>query len=195
MKPSDTLNKILLVDDEEDIREVLSMALADMGYQILTADNGKAAWGTYNKEMPPIVMTDIKMPVMDGIELLRRIKQKNQETEVIMITGHGDMDLAIKSLKNRASDFITKPINVDALEISLNRTQEKIITRRKLQEYMQNLEQLVREKTKLQNNLSNLGLMVGSISHGIKGLLTGLDGGLYLLDAGLSAQNFDKIQR
>ncbi len=194
MNTADNMKKILLVDDEEDIREVLSMALADMGYHILTADNGIAAWQTYNKETPPIVMTDIKMPVMDGIELLRRIKQKNPETEVIMITGHGDMDLAIKSLKNRASDFITKPINVDALEISLKRTREKILTRRKLQEYTQSLERLIREKTELQDNLSNLGLMVGSISHGIKGLLTGLDGGLYLLDAGLIRQDLKKIQ-
>jgi signal transduction histidine kinase len=139
-------------------------------------------------------MTDIKMPIMDGIELLRRIKRSNPETEVIMITGHGDMDLAIKSLKSRATDFITKPINVDALEISLKRTQEKIITRQKLKEYTQSLEQLIQEKTELQDNLSNLGLMVGSISHGIKGLLTGLDGGLYLLDTGLNNQNLDKIQ-
>jgi len=193
MNTSDTRKKILLVDDEEDIREVLRMALTDMGYHILTADNGKTAWQTFSREDPPIVMTDIKMPVMDGIELLQRIKRKNPETEVIMITGHGDMDLAIKSLKHRATDFITKPINVDALEISLQRTQEKIITRQKLQEYTQNLERLIREKTELQDNLSNLGLMVGSISHGIKGLLTGLDGGLYLLDAGLKDHDLEKI--
>jgi len=130
MNTKENMKKILLVDDEEDIREVLSMALVDMGYHILTADNGKSGWQTYNEERPPIVMTDIKMPVMDGIELLQRIKRHNPETEVIMITGHGDMDLAIKSLKHRASDFITKPINVDALEISLTRTREKILTRR-----------------------------------------------------------------
>ena len=194
MNTSDTLNTILLVDDEEDIREVLSMALVDMGYHILTAENGKSAWQTFTQERPAIVMTDIKMPVMDGIELLQRIKRRSPETEVIMITGHGDMDLAIKSLKHRATDFITKPINVDALEISLTRTQEKIITRQKLQEYTQNLEKLIREKTELQDNLSDLGLMVGSISHGIKGLLTGLDGGLYLLDAGLKKENLAKIK-
>lgn len=188
------MKKILLVDDEEDIREVLSMALVDLGYHILTAENGKSAWQTFTLERPPIVMTDIKMPVMDGIELLQRIKRKSPETEVIMISGHGDMDLAIKSLKHRATDFITKPINVDALEISLKRTEEKIITRQKLQEYTQNLEKLIREKTELQDNLSDLGLMVGSISHGIKGLLTGLDGGLYLLDAGLKKDNLDKIK-
>jgi len=194
MNTNQDKKKILLVDDEEDIRDVLGMTLTDMGYQVLTAANGKAAWATFLSETPLIVMTDIKMPVMDGIELLQRIKRENPEAEVIMITGHGDMDLAIKSLKHRASDFITKPINIDALEISLKRVEEKIITRKQLQEYTENLERLIREKTELQDNLSNLGLMVGSISHGIKGLLTGLDGGLYLLGSGLKARNLMKIE-
>ena len=193
MNPSQDKTQILLVDDEEDIRDVLSMALSDMGYQVFTAANGETAWKIFLDKTPPIVMTDIKMPVMDGIELLQRIKRENSDTEVIMITGHGDMDLAIKSLKHKATDFITKPINVEALEISLKRTQEKIITRKQLQKYTENLERLIREKTELQDNLSNLGLMVGSISHGIKGLLTGLDGGLYLLESGLKAGNLTKI--
>ena len=194
MNTSQEKKKILLVDDEEDIRDVLGMTLSDMGYQVLTAANGKTAWETFLSEKPPIVLTDIKMPVMDGIELLQCIKRENPEAEVIMITGHGDMDLAIKSLKHRATDFITKPINVDALEISLKRVEEKIITRKQLQQYTENLERLIREKTELQDNLSNLGLMVGSISHGIKGLLTGLDGGLYLLESGLKADDLMKIE-
>jgi signal transduction histidine kinase len=194
MNSSQVKKQILLVDDEKDIREVLEITLSDMGYQVLTADNGETAWKTFKAEGPPIVLTDIKMPVMNGIDLLQRIKRENPEAEVIMITGHGDMDLAIKSLKHRASDFITKPINVDALEISLKRVEEKIITRKQLQEYTENLERLIREKTELQDNLSNLGLMVGSISHGIKGLLTGLDGGLYLLGSGLKANDLMKIE-
>ena len=194
MSTSQDKKKILLVDDEEDIRDVLGMTLSDMGYRVLTAANGKIAWDVFQEKNPPIVLTDIKMPVMDGIELLRYIKRENPETEVIMITGHGDMDLAIKSLKHRATDFITKPINVDALEISLKRVEEKIITRKQLQEYTENLERLIREKTELQDNLSNLGLMVGSISHGIKGLLTGLDGGLYLLGSGLKTKDLMKIE-
>jgi signal transduction histidine kinase len=194
MKPSQDKKKILLVDDEEDIRDVLGMTLSDMGYHVLTAANGKTAWKTFLAETPPIVLTDIKMPIMDGIELLQRIKQENPEAEVVMITGHGDMDLAIKSLKHRATDFITKPINVDALETSLKRVEEKITTRKQLQQYTENLERLIREKTELQDNLSNLGLMVGSISHGIKGLLTGLDGGLYLLGSGLKANDLQKVE-
>jgi signal transduction histidine kinase len=140
------------------------------------------------------VLTDIKMPSMDGIELLKRIKRLNPECEVVMITGHGDMNLAIKSLKHEATDFITKPINVDALEISLKRAREKIIIRDKLKDYTRNLETLVREKTELQDNLAALGLMIGSISHNIKGVLTGLDGATYLINAGIEKEDLSRVQ-
>jgi signal transduction histidine kinase len=183
------VKKLLLVDDEKDIREILCLSLVDMGYTVFQAENGVEALRIFQEVQPPIVLTDIKMPTMDGIELLQKIKRENPETEVVMITGHGDMDLAIKSLKYEATDFITKPINVDALEIALQRTQEKILTRKKLKEYTENLEALIREKTELQGHLSSLGLMISSISHGIKGLLTGLDGGMYLLESGFTQKN------
>ena len=187
-------NKILLVDDEKDIREILCLSLVDMGYTVFEAENGVAALRIFKEVRAPIVLTDIKMPNMDGIELLQKIKHENPEAEVVMITGHGDMDLAIRSLKYEATDFITKPINVDALEISLQRVQDKILTRKKLKEYTENLEKLIREKTELQDHLSSLGLMISSISHGIKGLLTGLDGGIYLLDSGLEQKNESRIK-
>ena len=185
---------ILLVDDEEDIRDVLSVSITDMGYTVHEAETGEQAIDIFRQIDPPIVMTDIKMPGMDGIELLQKIKRENPETEVVMITGHGDMDLAIKSLKFEATDFITKPINVEALEIALRRVQDKIVMKRQLKTYTQNLEALVREKTELQDHLSSLGLMIGSISHGIKGLLTGLDGGMYLVESGFSKENQDQIK-
>ncbi|MGB8426764.1 MAG: hybrid sensor histidine kinase/response regulator [Desulfobacterales bacterium] len=185
---------ILLVDDEEDIREVLSLSMTDMGYAVHTAENGERAIDIFRQNDPPIVMTDIKMPGMDGIELLQKIKRLNPETEVVMITGHGDMDLAIKSLKFEATDFITKPINVDALEIALKRVQDKIVMKRQLETYTRNLETLLKEKTELQDHLSSLGLMIGSISHGIKGLLTGLDGGMYLVESGFSRENREQIK-
>jgi signal transduction histidine kinase len=186
--------KILLADDEPDIRDVLSLSLSDMGYQVYEAENGDEALRIFRDVKPSLVMTDIKMPGMDGIELLQKVKHENPETEVIMITGHGDMNLAIRSLKNKATDFITKPINVDALEIAVQRAKDKIITREKLQEYTENLEKLVHEKTELQSHLASLGLMIGSISHGIKGLMTGLDGGIYLLDSGFAKKNEDQIK-
>ena len=185
---------ILLVDDEPDIRDVLSLSLHDMGYDVYEAENGDEALRIFKDKQPSMVMTDIKMPGMDGIELLKKIKHENPETEVIMITGHGDMDLAIRSLKCEATDFITKPINVDALELALQRVKERIFTRQKLQEYTENLEILLHEKTELQSHLASLGLMIGSISHGIKGLLTALDGGIYLLDSGIAKENEVRIK-
>jgi signal transduction histidine kinase len=186
--------KVLLVDDEQDIRDVLQIALGDAGYEVITAEEGRQAIELFRKEAPPIVITDIKMPGMDGIQLLKLIKADNAEAEVIMITGHGDMELAVRSLKHEATDFITKPINVDALDIALRRAHERILMRRKLSEYTTSLEALVREKMQLQDHLSSLGLMIGSISHGIKGLLTGLDGGMYLLESGLARKEETKIQ-
>jgi signal transduction histidine kinase len=188
MKPT-----ILIVDDEQDIREVLSLALSDMGHTVLAAAEGEEALRLFRAERPPIVVTDIKMPGMDGIDLLQHLKREDPETEVIMITGHGDLDLAIRSLKHEATDFITKPINIDVLEIALKRAKERILTRRKLKEYTEHLEQLIREKSALQSRLSALGLMIGSISHGIKGLLTGLDGGIYLVESGFAKNDPAKI--
>ena len=187
-------DKILLVDDEEGIRKVLSITLSDAGYRVFVAENGREALRIFKTESPPIVMTDIKMPGMDGIELLKNIKRKNPDTEVIMITGHGDMDLAIESLKHEATDFITKPINDDIMEIALKKAHDNIIIREKLREYTQNLEALLREKSALQDRLSSLGLRISSISHGIKGMLTGLDGGMYLLESGLEKENEDQTK-
>jgi signal transduction histidine kinase len=186
-------NTILIVDDEPDIRDVLAISLQDMGYRTVEAENAATAFTIFKKEKPQVVVTDIKMPGGSGIELLRKIKHENPETEVIMITGHGDMNLAIRSLKHDATDFITKPIHVEALEIALRRAREKITMRRRLQDYTRSLEQLVREKTELQDHLSSLGLMIGSISHGMKGLLTSLDGGLYLVSSGLKKKDLKRV--
>ena len=186
--------KILLVDDEKDIRDVLRLPLCDLGYEVLEAENGEDALGLFRAVQPPLVLTDIKMPVMDGIDLLQKVKQENPETEVIMITGHGDMDLAVRSLKYDATDFITKPINVDVLEIALRRAAERILTREKLREYTLSLERLVAEKSELQSHLSSLGLMLGSISHALKGLLTGLNAGVYMVEGGLAKGNGSQLR-
>ena len=139
--------KLLLVDDEEGIRTFLGLSLADLGYDVATAENGEEALKVFAEHQPAIVLTDIKMPVMDGIELLKRIKKVSPDTEVVMISGHGDMDLAIESLKFEAADFVTKPINDQVLEMALLRVRDKIAMRSELREYTENLERLVQEKS------------------------------------------------
>lgn len=188
-------NKILLVDDENDVRDMLHLSLTAMGYDVMDAENGNKALGIFRDTHPQIVLTDIKMPSMDGIELLQKIKREAPNTEVIMITGHGDMDLAIKSLKYEATDFVAKPINIDALKIALKRSEDNIITRKQLSDYTENLERLVREKTELQDHLASLGLMISSISHGVKGLLTALDAGIHKLDRGVAGKDHERIEK
>jgi signal transduction histidine kinase len=181
-------NSILLVDDEEGIRKVLGISLADLGYRVHTAENGVDALRIFKNVQPPIVLTDIKMPEMDGIELLRRLKKLSPDTEVIMITGHGDIDLAIKSVKYEATDFVTKPINDEVLEIALNRAQERIAMRQKLNEYTQNLEQLVEDKTQKlveAERLAAVGQTVAGLSHAIKNITGGLKGGAFVLEKGI----------
>ena len=311
-----TKEKILIVDDEEGIRKILGISLADRGYTFRTAENAAEALQIFSAERPEIVLTDIKMPGMDGIELLRRLKQANPDTEVVVITGHGDMDLAIKSLKYEATDFITKPIDDANLERALQKSKERIALRSQLRQYTENLESLLQQKTErlalqakgaeqphlfdrlpgyvtvhnadyqitsanrrfkkdfafdpdsgtncyalvrgrsapcedcpvaltfgngkshqcelsyrtpsgkdchlfawttplrdatdnvgavmlmatdispildMRDHLSSLGLMIGSVSHSIKGLLTGLDGGVYMLDRGFTKDDPNQI--
>jgi signal transduction histidine kinase len=194
MIPDKNNISILVADDEEDIRDVFEIALMDAGYTVFLAENGQNALEIFRKNRPDIVITDIKMPVMDGIELLKRIKRENPETQVLMITGHGDMDLTIRSLKHDAFDFITKPVNVDILEIAIEKAVEKIISRQKLLEYTQKLEMLILEKSKMADHLSSLGLMIGTISHNIKGLLTNLDGGVYIARSGLKSRDYKTVE-
>jgi PAS domain S-box-containing protein len=141
------MSKLLLIDDEEPVRKIVGLYLRSHGYEVFAAADGQKGIELFQREKPPIVLTDIKMPGMDGIEVLKRIKQISPETEVIVITGHGDMDLAIQSLQLDASDFITKPVGNEALSVALRRAQERLDTRRLLKEYTENLELKVKEAT------------------------------------------------
>jgi signal transduction histidine kinase len=183
---------ILLVDDEAGIRKVLGISLADSGYTVLTAGSGKEALQIYQAQRPDIVLTDIKMPDMDGIELLRRIKEADADSEVIMFTGHGDMELAIQSLKNDATDFVTKPIDDQILEIALKRAHERISMRRQIRAYTENLEWMVEEKARQlveAERMAAVGETIAGLSHTIKNIAGGLKGGIFVLEKGLELDN------
>ncbi len=142
MKP-----KILLIDDEEAIIRVLSMSLRSDGYEVVTAQNGKEGLALFKQASPSVVLTDIRMPGMDGLEVLKRIKEVKPEAEVIIITGDGDLEAAIEALQNGASDFINKPVRDKALTVALDRAQKKLAIRRQLDDYTYDLENMVKIAT------------------------------------------------
>jgi len=132
--------KIVLIDDEEDIRDVMAVALSDAGYDVLTAEDGVTGLQRCEAFLPQIVITDIRMPGLDGLQVLESLKQRSPGIEVIVATAFGEMELAIRALQLDASDFITKPINDEALHLALKRARERYTSRKQLADYTELLE-------------------------------------------------------
>lgn len=110
------------------------MLLAVYGYEVHTAENGREGLAVFEAQRPDIVLTDIKMPIMDGIEVLKSIKETNPYAEVVVITGHGDIDLALQALQFDATDFINKPVRREVLEKALKRAEERLAISRRQEE-------------------------------------------------------------
>jgi DNA-binding response OmpR family regulator len=121
------LIKILVVDDELLICELLDAFLSQKGYQVTTATDGKEAIRKFEKERPHIVLLDIKMPGVSGVEVLRRIKEISSDTVVIVITALGDMDTVQNTQKMGANDYLMKPIELEHLEKILVAWQKRFI--------------------------------------------------------------------
>ena len=120
------MRTILVIDDERPTLQMFELYLGAYGYPVLTAASGEEGLAVFAAKKPPIVLTDVKMPGMDGLAVLRAIKELRPETEVIVITGHGDVDLALTALGLRATDFIDKPIRREALEAALARANGRL---------------------------------------------------------------------
>ena len=114
------MNKILIIDDEENIREVLSGILEDEGYSVDSAKDGseglkKAETGGFD-----LIILDVWLPGMGGMEVLDKIKKTILDTEVIVISGHGNIDMAVKAVKKGAFDFLEKPLSLDKVITVVN---------------------------------------------------------------------------
>jgi PAS domain S-box-containing protein len=162
------VRRILLIDDEPDILRVLARSLRADGYEVATAGGGAEGLAAFSRQPCPIVITDIRMPGVDGIEVLRTIKAQDANTEVIIITGHGDVDSAVEALHFGASDFINKPVKDEALAIAIRRAVEKIEIRDRLRDYTLGLEEKIAAATAELRRQSNfLGKLVRSSNDGI----------------------------
>jgi len=137
------LPTILIVEDDAENRAAMVKVLEGAGYKTLETDNGQQALDIILEEDIDILVTDLRLPVVDGVELLKRAKATSQEIEVIMITGHGTVEIAVEAIKEGAYDFITKPVKKAQLLRAVEKASEK--------------QYLSRENRELRSQLKNTG--------------------------------------
>jgi len=116
MKPT-----ILIIDDDTSLRRVLEYNLQEAGYQVIAAADGEEGLRLFSEEAPALVITDMKMPGMDGLQVLKAVKERSPETLVIIITAFGTVDMAVEAMKLGAYDYITKPFNRDELRLTVGK--------------------------------------------------------------------------
>ncbi|MCB4791176.1 MAG: response regulator [Elusimicrobia bacterium] len=108
--------KILVMDDESSLRDILASTLKSMGHEVVTAEDGRQAIEIAKRDLPEIALLDIQVPDMDGIEVLRELKKLNQDIRGIILSGSADVDIAVSTIKQGASDFISKPFKIDEVK-------------------------------------------------------------------------------
>lgn len=167
---------ILVVDDEEGIRETLSEILEDEGYQVVSASTGEEAINIFKMESPDLVFLDIWLPGMDGIETLREIKNLRKDVPVIMISGHGTIEIAIKAVQMGACDFIEKPLSLDRIVVSSSKALALGKLERENRDLKENLNRrwrLIGESEKMRSLRSQIEIAARSSS---RVLITGESG-------------------
>jgi two-component system, NtrC family, response regulator HydG len=120
------LKKLLILDDEQSILDSLSRTLSDLGYELILCNDPHKAMELLKAEGAQVVITDLKMPGIDGLEVLQRVKSYNADIQVILITGHGSIDEAVAAMKKGAYDFIPKPFNKQEITAVVSRAFEKV---------------------------------------------------------------------
>ena len=118
--------KLLIIDDERSIRNSLKEILVDEGYEVDVAEDGAQGCAMAEKEKYNVIFCDIKMPGMDGLEVLDKLRDMGIDSAVVMISGHGDIDTAVECIKKGASDYISKPLDLNRILITLKNATERV---------------------------------------------------------------------
>jgi two-component system NtrC family response regulator/two-component system response regulator HydG len=144
---SENRGRILIADDEEAARRSLAQILSEDGYQVSLASNGEEALNLVAQESPDVLLTDLRMPVMDGHELLNRVRQGYPDVSVVIMTAHGTIASAVQAVRDGAEEYLTKPIDVEDLELLI----ERILKRHRLLAETKLLRERVDEKYRFEN--------------------------------------------
>jgi len=119
------IGRVMVVDDEENIREVLSNYLESLGYEVLTATDGQNALDKFEAGSFDLIVSDLLMPAIDGLELLKQIREKDKDVIFLMITGYPSIETAVEAIKKGAYDYITKPFHMEDVKLRIERSFEK----------------------------------------------------------------------
>ena len=126
------MERVLLIEDEEKSRMLMTRVINKEGFETIPAKDGKEGLDIFAKERPHIVVTDLKMPKIDGLEVLHTIKRLSPLTEVILLTAHGGYDAAISAVREGASDYLRKPIDLNELAAALMRSRERLVVAKEI---------------------------------------------------------------
>ena len=118
------MEKILVIDDDESIRQTLSNYLKRLGYSVLSAENGKKGFEMIQSQQPDLIISDLKMPILGGLELLKKVKEIDPITKFILITAHDDVQTTIDAMQYGAYDYLEKPLDIERLKVTISRALE-----------------------------------------------------------------------
>lgn len=166
---------ILLVDDEEILRESISDFLEDRNYRVIKAENGYVALDVFEKERPDIILSDLRMPEMDGLELLEKINAISPETPFVVVSGTGRISDTVQALQLGAWDYILKPVqDLDIIICAVEKCLERVQLERQNKRYQEDLESLVWERTaelqKVNNHLATINARLKKVLQTTKNL-------------------------
>lgn len=115
------MHRVLIIDDEPPVRRMLGLFLRTQGFEVLEAEDGQAGLEVFEEHTPPFVLTDVRMPRMNGLELVRRVRALDSDAAIVVITGHGGEETAIEALRAGATNYLKKPIEIKDLSQVLRR--------------------------------------------------------------------------
>jgi len=146
-----TKGRILVVDDEASARNALTEILGDEGYEVFAAADGFKALALASEHAPEVILTDVKMPGMDGLHLLQELRVRHPEAAVVMMTAFGAVESAVQAMRHGAADYLVKPLNSDELLVVIERCLEQV----RLRQEAARLRQQVQERYRFENIIGN----------------------------------------
>ncbi len=176
--------KALVVDDDPDVLDMIGESLATLGYEVLLAHDGAQALQLFEAERPPLVVTDLQMPKIDGLTLMKAIKEASPRTEILFITGHADLGSAIQAVRQGAFDYLLKPLDLEALGHRVKQALERHRLVSEKEALLEELEERVQARTAA---LADSQRRLSALFHGITDSLVIVDRTFTIVAANVGA--------